>query len=73
MLDLNGNNATVNGLSQPSASSTNMVVNNLPGGGLATLSVGNNNATSTFSGVLADNNNCGGGTPALTKIGTGTV
>ena len=72
VLDLNGNNATVNGLSQPTASATNMVVNNLSGG-TATLSVGNNNATSTFAGVLADNNTGNGGALALTKIGTGTL
>jgi fibronectin-binding autotransporter adhesin len=72
VLDLNGNNATVNGLSQPNASTTNMVVNNLSGG-TATLSVGNNNATCTFAGVLADNNTGNGGALALTKIGTGTL
>ncbi len=55
VLDLNGNNATVNGLSQPNASTTNIVVNNLSGG-TATLSVGGNDASSTFAGVLADNN-----------------
>ena len=72
VLDLNGNNATVNGLSQPAASTTNMVVNN-GSSVLATLSVGNNNATSTFAGVLADNNNGNGGTLALTKTGTGVL
>ena len=73
VLDLNGSNTTINGLSQPTVSSTNMVVNNLAGAGLVTLSVGNNDATSMFSGVLADNNNGIGGTLALTKIGTGTL
>ena len=73
VLDLNGSNTTVNGLSQPNVSAANMVVNNLPGSGLVTLSVGNNNATSTFAGMLADNNNGIGGTLALTKIGTGML
>ncbi len=73
VLDLNGSNTTINGLSQPTASSTNMVVNNVPGSGLVTLSVGNNDATSTFSGMLADNNNFSGGMLALTKIGTGML
>ena len=72
VLDLNGNNATVNGLSQPNTSTTNMVVNN-GSSVLATLSVGNNNNTSTFAGVLADNNNGNGGTLALTKLGTGSA
>ncbi len=77
VLDLNGNNATVNGLSQPNASTTNIVVNNLSGG-TATLSVGGNDASSTFAGVLADNNTgnppaSGGGMLALTKIGSGVL
>jgi fibronectin-binding autotransporter adhesin len=72
VLDLGGNNATVNGLSQPSASTTNMVLNNLSGG-TATLSVGGSNASSTFAGLLADNNNGGGGVLALTKFGSGVL
>ena len=73
VLDLGGSNATINGLSQPNASTTNVVVNNFAGAGQVTLSAGNNNATSTFGGVLADNNNGFGGTLALTKIGTGML
>ena len=38
-------------------------------GGAATVSVGNNDATSAFGGVIAN----GGGTVALTKIGNGTL
>ena len=72
MLDLNGNNVIINGLSQPNASTTNVVVNNLSGG-TATLIVGNNNASSTFAGVLADNNNGNGGVLALTKFDAGTL
>jgi autotransporter-associated beta strand protein len=71
VLDLNGNDTTINGLSQSASSSANMVVNN--GSGLNTLSVGNNNVNSTFAGVLADNNTGFGGTLALAKIGTGTL
>ena len=71
VLDLNGNNATINGLSQPSPSTTNMVINSLSGG-TVTLTVGNNNATSTFGGVLANNTGTGG-VLALTKIGAGTL
>ena len=72
MLDLNGNNATVNVLSQPNVSTTNMVLNNFASSA-NTLTVGNNNASSIFGGVLADNNNALFGTLALTKIGMGTL
>lgn len=71
VLDLNGNNATINGLSQPSPSTTNMVINSLSGG-TVTLTIGNNNVTSTFGGVLA-NNTGAGGVLALTKTGAGTL
>ena len=70
VLDINGNNVVVNGLSQPAASTTNLVVNNGPGAN--TLSIGGGNASSTFNGVLADATG-GGGSLALTKIGTGTL
>ena len=70
VLDLNGQNVTVNGLNQPNASTTNLVVNNLSG--TCTLSVGGNNATSTFAGVLEDNTGSGGFL-ALTKTGTGVL
>ena len=72
VLDLNGNSVTVNGLSQPSVSAANMVVNNAPGAS-NTLSVGNNNASSTFGGVLADNNNAQNGQLILQKVGAGTL
>ena len=70
VLDLNGLNVTLNGLSQANPSTTNMVVNNLSG--TSTLSVGNNNATSTFAGVLADNTGSGG-ILALRKTGAGVL
>ena len=66
-LDLGGNNAAFNSLSQPAATATNMVVNS---SGTATLTVGNGNATSTYGGLLA---NGAGGVLALTKIGTGSL
>jgi alpha-galactosidase len=72
VLDLNGFNTTINGLVQNSPSTTNMVVNNASGT-TKTLTVGNNNATSTFAGVLADNSNGGSGVLALSKTGSGTL
>ena len=63
-LDLNGFDETVNGLSRLTGSA--FVQNST---GSATLSVGDNDATGTFDGVMRDN----GGTLALTKIGDGTL
>jgi fibronectin-binding autotransporter adhesin len=71
VLDLNGYNATINALSQPTPSTSNMVVNSLSGG-TATLTVGNSNASSTFGGVLANNTGTGG-VLSLTKTGAGTL
>ena len=68
VLDLNGINATVNGLSQPSVSSQSKVVNNQPSSQVV-LTVGNNGNVTTFGGVLADNTNGLGGTLALTVTG----
>ena len=70
VLDLNGIDTTVNGLSQPTPSTTNLVVNNLSG--THTLTVGNNDATSTFAGIL-ENNTGSGGVLALSKIGVGML
>ena len=70
VLDINGIDTTINGLSQPNPSTTNLVVNNLSG--THTLTVGNNNATSTFAGILA-NNTGSGGVLALAKIGSGIL
>ena len=58
---LAGFSETINGLSGPGT------VNGLSG--TPTLTVGDNNATSTFSGVLQNT----AGTLALTKIGSGTL
>jgi autotransporter-associated beta strand protein len=63
---LNGFNATIGGLVQPSISNTNLVSS---GSAAGTLTVGSNNATSTFGGVLTD----GGGALALTKTGAGIL
>jgi len=63
ILDLNGRNETIGGLSNGDGGGT--VLNN--GAAPATLSVGDGNASSTFSGTLAD----GSGGLALTKIGAG--
>ena len=68
VLDLNGNNVSVNGLSQPGVTSQTKVVNNSPSS-QAVLTVGNNSNVTTFGGVLADNTNGGGGTLALTVAG----
>ena len=61
VLDLNGYNVTINGLSG-SGTITSSVAGDI------TLTVGGNNQTSSFSGLIED----GEGTVALTKIGTGT-
>jgi autotransporter-associated beta strand protein len=72
VLDINGNNPTINGLSEPGISSTSLVLNNAPGG-LNTITVGNNNASSTFGGMLVDNNNGLGGRLNLWKTGAGAL
>jgi autotransporter-associated beta strand protein len=64
-LDLNGFNTDVNGLSG------NGTVDAVNAGG--TLVVGNNDATSTFSGVLQNTNADVGFMLALTKVGGGTL
>jgi autotransporter-associated beta strand protein len=71
ILDLNGNDTTINGLTQASASTTNRVVNHAVAT-LATLTVGENDTTSTFAGILANHTGTGG-ILALTKTGTGTL
>lgn len=61
-LDLNGYSETINGLSGAG------IVDNTATNTTSTLTVGGNNQTSTFSGVLQNT----AGTLALTKIGSGT-
>jgi autotransporter-associated beta strand protein len=65
-LDMGGLNETVNGLSGPAGS----IVENRVVGTMSTLTVGNNNASSTFAGILRHTTL---GTLALTKVGTGTL
>lgn len=64
--DLAGNNETINGLSSSGTGSS--VVNNTISG-VATLTVGNDNDTTTFGGAIKNDS----GTLALTKVGTGTL
>ena len=60
-LDLNGNSAQINGLSG------NGIVDGTSG--TTTLTVGNNDATNSFGGIIQNT----AGTLALTKTGTGTL
>jgi autotransporter-associated beta strand protein len=69
VFDLNGFDVNVNGLS--ATSTTVSVVNNATGTN-KTLTVGNNDVTASFAGVIADNTS-GTGTVALTKTGTGAL
>jgi autotransporter-associated beta strand protein len=69
-LDLNGFDLAINGLVGTTDTVLGRVVNNATGTN-KTLTVGNNNASATFAGIIADNTS-GTGTIALTKVGTGT-
>jgi fibronectin-binding autotransporter adhesin len=65
--DLGGFSETINGFSNSGAGSS--VVDNSASSTTPTLTVGGNNVTSTFSGVIQNT----AGTLALTKTGTGTL
>lgn len=65
--DLNGTTQTINGLMATAGNPENAVVKSSADGGV--LVVGNNNASSTYYGVLTN----GSGSLGLTKIGSGTV
>ncbi len=67
-LDLYGYNETINGLSD--AGTGSRIVDNTRAGTASRLTVGDNNATSAFGGLLTDTG--AGATLALTKTGTGT-
>lgn len=69
--DLNGHNVTINGLSNtiPSGGSGAQSIIDNSIAGTNALTVGDNNQTTTFSGVIQSTT----GTIALTKIGTGTL
>ncbi len=71
ILDLNGFNETVNGLSGVTGTILGQVVNNA-GPGTNTLSIGNGDANSTFTGLIEDNTGAGGKV-ALVKIGAGAL
>jgi autotransporter-associated beta strand protein len=62
-LDLNGNSITINGLSGSG------IVDNATGTATYTLTLGDNNRSGTFPGVIKNTS----GTLALGKIGTGTI
>lgn len=62
-LDVNSNNVVINGLS----GSGN--VDNVTNGGTATLTIGANDAGSTFSGVIKNT----GGALSVAKVGAGTI
>jgi len=71
IFDLNGIDTSINGLAGVAGDVLGQVVNNMAGTA-KTLTVGNNNATSAFAGVLKDNTGSGG-TLGLNKVGTGTL
>jgi autotransporter-associated beta strand protein len=62
-LDLNGNSITLNGLSGAG------IVDNQSGSGIYTLTLGANDSSGTFSGVVRNTS----GTVALSKTGSGTL
>jgi autotransporter-associated beta strand protein len=66
LLNLNGFNQTVNGLSSISTDSS-VFIENTAAGTNATLTVGNNDQSGTFGGTIEDN----GAQLALTKVGGG--
>ena len=70
-LDINGLNATINGLSGSSNAVLGQVVNN---SGTATniFTIGAGDAATTFNGTIKDNTGTGGKI-ALVKIGAGTI
>jgi autotransporter-associated beta strand protein len=65
-LNLNGNNETINGLSSAGVAANDFVQNNAVGT-TSILTLGDNNATATFEGIIRD----GDGVVGITKIGTG--
>src|SRR5262249_33991694 len=64
-LDLNGFNETINGLGRGGAAAQTAVINNAATP--ATLTLGDNNQTATFAGIIKT----GAGTLNINKIGTG--
>src|SRR5262249_12095549 len=70
-LGLAGFSPTINGLSGATGSTRGQILNSVVST-TATLSVGNNDSTTTFAGIIKNNGGTGG-TVALTKVGTGTL
>ena len=71
ILDLGGFSGTINGLSGITGAVLGQVFNSTPST-TSILSVGNNNTTSSFVGVVKDNGGAGG-IVGLSKIGNGTL
>src|SRR5207248_594548 len=69
-LDLNGTDQSVGALT----GSTGIILNEAPsgGGGPKTLTIGNGNASGSFSGTITDHDGLGSGFVKLVKTGTGT-
>ena len=68
ILEMNGFNETINGLSNVSA--TGAIIRNTATG-TSTLTIGNGNTNSTFSGLITDGG--AGKTLGITKTGSGTL
>jgi autotransporter-associated beta strand protein len=71
-LDLNGYNETVNGISISTAVPQQAFIENREAGTTSVLTVGNNDASSSFAGII-QNGASGAGVVALTKIGRGKL
>jgi autotransporter-associated beta strand protein len=71
VLDLNGLNETINGLSTSNSAALCVITNS--SGAPATLIAGDNNASSSFGGTIVDGVTDGGGAFNLTKTGSGTL
>ena len=66
-LDLAGYDQTINGLTNAGIGSGGKIIDNLAAGSVSTLTIGANNTTASFSGVIRNTS----GTINLVKIGTG--
>jgi fibronectin-binding autotransporter adhesin len=71
VLDLNGLNETINGLSTSNNAALCVITNS--SAGPVTLIVGDNDATSTFGGAILDDITDGLGAVSLLKTGSGTL
>lgn len=72
--DLNNLDATLNTLNGETGTVSGIIANNSTTAAIRTLTVGANDASSSYSGIIVDNTGGGAlGMVALTKIGTGTL